>query len=382
MAKLAGRLKKAGAKTVKKAVIRVWDGPEAGGPKGGITQSMLSRWLCCRERFRLRVIEGLAPTDQFNHRMEYGQLWHMCEESLAKSGDTSAVTESTNAALRSYCQSLCRRYPMQQEQIVHWMNVCKTQFPIYVDYWAKHPDVKDRTPLLQEQVFDIPYELPSGRTVRLRGKFDSVDLIGRGKNAVVYLQENKTKSDIDEQQLKRHLGFDLQTMVYLVALNEYDLASVIEPLGLPRPKAMSGIRYNVVRRPLSGGRGSIRKHQPTKANPAGETDDEFYVRLGEIIKEDQGYFFMRWKVEITRQDVDQFRHRFLDNALEELCDWWHWLDSPAGRDDPFSDPIHYQLPYGIYNPLLEGGSSEVDEYLATGSGLGLTRNNALFGELA
>jgi hypothetical protein len=79
--------------------------------------------------------------------------------------------------------------------------------------------------------------------------------------------------------------------------------------------------------------------------------------------------------------VEQFKREFLDNALETLCDWWHWIDSPAGRKDPFADPVHWRLPYGVYNPLLEGGSSEIDEYLATKSELGLTRNSELFKEL-
>jgi hypothetical protein len=381
MSGLGARLHRAGVETVKKTSAPVWDGPESVGPRGGVTQSMLSRWLCCRERFRLRVVEGLRPTDTFNHRIEYGQMWHTCEEAIAKllKGGTG---DHWKNALTVYCQDICRGYPLQQEQIVHWMNVCKTQFPLYISYWAKHPDVKERTPLLQEQVFDVPYSLPSGRIIRLRGKWDSVDLIGKGKNARVYLQENKTKGDIVEEQLKRQLGFDLQTMIYLVALNEYDLASIIEPLGLPRPKSLHGIRYNVVRRPLSGGKGSIRKHQPTKSNPTGETDEEFYARLGQVIMEDPAYYFMRWQVEVTQQDVLKFRHQFLDNALEELCDWWYWINSPAGRKDPFGHPVHFRLPYGIYNPLLEGGSSEVDEYLASGSELGLTRDNKLFTELA
>ena len=70
--------------------------------------------------------------------------------------------------------------------------------------------------MLQEQVCDVPYNLPSGRVVRLRGKFDSVDLIDGG----IYLQENKTKGDIDKIQVERQLSFDLQTLMYSVALHK------------------------------------------------------------------------------------------------------------------------------------------------------------------
>jgi hypothetical protein len=347
----------------------IWEGPEGKGPKGGITQSLLSHWLCCRERFRLMVIEGLCPANTFNHKIEYGQMWHKCEEAHAK-----GAIANWDAPLTDYCRNLCRQYKLQAEQIQHWYNVCKTQFPLYVKYWSKHSKGNNQAPLMQEQTFDVPYSLPSGRVVRLRGKWDSVHLQGKGKNSVVYLQENKTKGDIAEEQLKRQLGFDLQTMIYRIAMDHY-------PAKEWQEKKIAGVLYNVVRRPLSGGKGSIRKHQPTKNNPAGESDEEFYSRLGEVIMEDPGYYFMRWQVEITQQDIKRFEHEFLHNALEELCNWWHWVDSPAGRKDPFFDPIHWRLPYGIYNPLTEGGSSELDEYLATKSELGLVRTKELFKEL-
>jgi hypothetical protein len=327
--------------------------------------------------------------------MEYGQMWHTCEEAFAGYKPSTDARDKTLPCgpwaekLKLYCQNLCKQYPLQQEQVQHWYNVCKIQFPIYVQHWAKHQDVKDRTPLLQEQVFDVPYELPHTKSVvRLRGKWDSVDLIGKGKNAAVYLQENKTKGDVVEEQLKRQLGFDLQTMMYLIALEETWQVRGRKgsfPSGSPEKSLaenpIAGIRYNVIRRPLSGGKGSIRKHQPTKSNPSGETDAEFYARLGQVIMEDPGYYFMRWKVEITREDVTRFRHEFFDNTLEELCNWWRWVSSPQGRKDPFADPIHYRLPYGVYNPLLEGGSSDLDEYLATKSEVGLIRNKPLFTEL-
>jgi len=386
------------ARTVK-SKGSVWRGPE----KDGVTYSLLSRFLCCRERFRLLVVEGLRPVETFNHRIEYGQMWHVCEEVFAKfashpSFDPNAYVRNPLPpsetdweprlflALRNYTRGLCQKHPAQQEQIQHWYNVCRVQFPVYVDYWAKHPDEKERTPLLQEQVFDIPYVLPSGRTVRLRGKWDSVDLIGQGKAAGVYLKENKTKGDIKEEQLKRQLssGFDLQTMLYLVAM---DYRPAIDW----REKAIRGARYNVVRRPLSGGRHSITQHKPSKSNPTGEGSEEFYARLGGLIASEPEYFFMRWRIEIAASDVGRFRRECLDPILEQLCDWWEWISGrirgnyyPEGIWAPLADTgrqPHYRYPFGVYNVLAEGGSGELDEYLATGSELGLQRVDNLFKEL-
>jgi len=347
----------------KKKAACVWRGPE----EDGITQSLLSRFLVCRERFRLLVVEGLRPADDFNHRIEYGNMWHLCEEK-------QAGKEEWEGPLKDYARELISKYPLAQEQIEKWYNVCKIQFPIYVTYWSKNPDEKSRTPLVQEESFSVPYPLPSGRMVTLRGKWDSVDWIGPKRGGGVYLQENKTKGDIQEDSLKRQLHFDLQTLMYMVALEESD--SVDGPL--------KGIRYNVVRRPLSGGRGSIRQHKPSKSNPRGEDPQQFYNRLSGIIGDDADYHFMRWRVEIGPEDLTRFRREFLNPVLEQLWDWWEFITT-GHNGDPF-DPgtgraVHWRHPFGVWNPLNEGRASELDEYLETGSDLGLERTEDLFPEL-
>ena len=368
----------------------LWKGPE----EDGITQSLLSRFLCCRERFRLLVVEGLKPADAWDHRMGYGDMWHVCEENI----------DNWQQRLRDYAAGVCKKYRLQQEQIDHYYNICKVQFPIYLDWWSKHPDVKSRTVLMPEQVFNVPYKLPSGRVVKLRGKWDSVDLIGKQ----IYLQENKTKGDVVEQQIRGQLQFDLQTMLYMVALKNLPLGvTKCGPGQIALGDKLAGVRYNVIRRPLSGGKGSIRQHKPTKSNPDGESKDEFYSRLAGLIQSATGqewevppgqhYYFSRWKCEISAKDINEFEYRFLIPILEQLCDWWAWVK--ACKYDPFSERkftyyeyhtqpsearrygLHWQHPFGVYNALNEGGSSDLDEYLATGSMGGLQQTDQLFGEL-
>ncbi len=238
--------------------------------------------------------------------------------------------------------------------------------------------------------------------VKLRGKWDSVDLIDGG----IYLQENKTKGDIREEQLQRQLTFDLQTMLYLVALVEvrndrrHDRGIQVENIqqALQSTYRIAGVRYNVIRRPLSGGKGSIVRHKGT-ANKPEETFAYYYGRLGEIINENRAYFFMRWKVEVNPRDVERFRDECLDPVLENLCDdyeWWSYIsrqqdgdtDSPTVFDSemrhtdfPHHFPRHHRHPYGVYNILDEGGSSDLDEYLVTKSKVGLVRMDNLFPEL-
>lgn len=349
----------------------VWKGPEI----DGITQSLLSRFLVCRERFRILVIEGWKPAAKFEPKIHYGNMWHTCEEALA-------ANIMYTRPLQDYCKQLCREFPMEQNQIDKWYNVCLKQFPIYVDYWKKHPDVKNRTPIFQEQTFRVPYELPSGRTVILRGKWDSVDLIGKGKNAGIFLQENKTKSEVDEIKLGRQLTFDLQTMMYLIALQEYSTKPDNEFVA---GQQIKGVRYNVVRRPLSGGKGSIRQHKPTKSNPQGESKSEYYERLQQYFIDSPQDYFSRWSVEITSGDIQRFKNEFFDPCLEHLCYWYDWITNHPNTPELFSHEhyrfLHYRLPYGIWNSVMERGTSDVEEYLLTGSTVGLQRVETLFPEL-
>ena len=341
----------------------LWLGPEDERPQGGITQSLLNDFLMCRERFRVEVIEGLQAEGGYSVSLGYGEMWHVCEE-------YHAAKKDWKDGLLTHCQKEVAANRKDQNIINHWFKVCKIQFPVYVDWWKKHPDVLKRVPLFQEKVFHIPYTLPSGRVVWLKGKFDSVDVIHKGPNKGVWLQENKTHSELKDERIERRLRFDLQTGLYLVALQSFlkGTETTLPPI--------RGVRYNCVRRPLGGGKGTIRQKQ-------NETSEEFYGRLQEIIETDvengeHGYF-RRWNVEVSPEDVSRFKARLLHPILENLCDWYEWVTT----GDPWRDgnKVHWQTPYGLYNIIVEGGYADVDNYIETGSKVGLHRVDSLFGEL-
>jgi hypothetical protein len=144
---------------------------------------------------------------------------------------------------------------------------------------------------------------------------------------------------------------------------------------------LRGLRFNVIRRPLSGGAGTIRRHKATKNQPE-ETEEQFYERLSGIIGDAPETYFFRWNIAITPADVDRFRRECLDPILEQLSDWWQLtLEDGKCRVWGGQNSIHYRYPFGIYNSVDETGWSDVDDFLATGSTLGLNRATTLFPEL-
>lgn len=355
-----------------------WAGPSGEGSSGGVTQSMLGRYLCCKERFRILVIEGLKPRPRFSAPMDFGNLWHSCEEALASGNDYTTGLENT-------LNKMLAQYPRDVENVLHWGSVAQELFPVYADYWSEHPDVRNRTPLLSEQVFDVSYTLPSGRVVRLRGKWDSEDLVNDGKTCDLWLQENKTKSSIDRPKIMRQLTFDLQTMLYLIALGQDTgieaLEKVKEALGTRETR---GVRYNVVRRSA---------HKTAASMMKKVKEDMDCGRSNE--------WFDRFNVHVSAQDIKKFKQECLDPVLENLLDDYEWwadckseTDAGVGwspailwngerRHLRFSHhlPRHFRFPFGVYHSVLEGGFGDVDAYMEDGSEAGLQRVTNLFPEL-
>ena len=398
-----------------------WEGPENDGVQGGVTQGVLRSWLTCRERCRLYLVKGLKQSDRFSHKMEYGTMFHLCDEVHATDGDWRQV-------LTKHCQDLSKRWPFDRDEISKWHDCCLMQFLLYIDFWNKHPDPVKRTSILQEQKFCVPHRLPSGRTVFLRGKMDGVELLHGGQRPGVVLFETKTKGDIDEQQIRRQYSWDLQTLFYLTALQGMQRDSEAGNTDDPLPDCLLnspivGVRCNIVKRPLSGGKGNIKQSEGTAgakcpkckgvgkfAQPSGqwnycvkcggagriggkppETRAAYMERLSQYVKDEPQNWFMRWDVPITHADIECFRREFLDQVLEMLCDdfeWWAWVKpqhlfdgEERKRRFPHHCVRHFRMPFGVTSPLLDGGETDLDNFLATGSTQGLQHVSALFPEL-
>jgi hypothetical protein len=63
-----------------------------------------------------------------------------------------------------------------------------------------------------------------------------------------------------------------------------------------------------------------------------------------------------------------------DNDVSMQC-------APWGDNLAHPSAIHWRHPFGVYDALNEGGSSDLDEYLETGSTVGLEKASTLFPEL-
>lgn len=369
-------VKKSGIKAQSRRKEPLWKGPY----EDGLSQSLICRFLCCRERFRIRTVEGLEPNLGFHLPIHYGNMWHVCEEH-------HVMGQDWRGPLLAYAKELAKEFRNQQELVLKWYNICYRQFEVYIKVYSNPTTAihkrKGYKHLSSEQVFEIKCPITHSRIVKLRGKFDSIFVDKDG----VWLLENKTKSEIDEAKIVRQLKFDLQTMLYITAIK------YLQSIGAPpfdgvnkkyKTSPIAGVLYNVVKRPLSGGKGTIRQHKPSKKNPTGESEEVFYNRLKGEIQNNTNEFFGRWNVRVSESDITTFQKSLLMPIVTSIADWWDALQS--NLFDPWKSAaaqngLHWRTPYGLYNVLLEGGYTDLDDFIDSGSLVGLRHSPCMFPEL-
>lgn len=335
----------------------LWQGPQ----KQGITYSMIAAFLACRHRFWLKYVMGLSMQEEFNHAMEYGNLWHHAEETHGNGGDWKK-------AIKQHTQHLLETYPGLEAKINMWSMIALMQFEIYLSLPIAK-EKKKRKYLVNEHEFRIRYEF-EGRHVTLRGK---IDRIFEAKKAL-HIEDHKTKGQVNERGIQGALHHDAQTMIYHVVSRNLGLdPKCPKNLMKIRPK---GTYYNVIRRPL-GDRFSIKqkKHETTKA---------FVARLGDVIRSKPKYFFMEFPVLIHDNDVSKFQNEVLHPVLHQICDWWNSIKSDP--EHPFMpngerNRLHYRYPFGMYHGLAAGFEGDFFDYITKGTKRGLVQSK-LFRELS
>lgn len=325
--------------------------------RDGITFSLLSKFIICRHRFWIRTVLGLREDLGFNHRIEYGSLFHagLEEHARLKSSipDFEKRVSKAMMGIANFAKSLIAKHPESHAEIKKWEWFACGQFELYMKHW--HKTDTDRKYIAQEQVFRVPTKLPSGRVVDIRGKYDEIFEVGGSKTSrakgtvkagTPWLQENKTKGDIDEEGITSSLQSDLQTMMYLHTLDGSDLI---------QGRRCLNILYNVISRPLG------QKWSPRQKKT--ESEKDFQWRVLDQMEAEPDKFFKRWNVQLAYSDLENFRHRVLFPLLEQVCDWWESIQS--NPLDPWStdrsrnrgvvpNPHHYQRPFGVYDSLAQG----------------------------
>jgi len=342
-----------------------WKGPEV----DGITNSLLQLFLQCRERFRLLTIEGLQELRTYNKAIEFGSCFHEAEEAYREgqmNGKGSSLKNGMDAITR-YSAKLRKWNPSDAKEITEWESILSELFPLYSIF--EQEEAKKRNYFIQEATFKIPYKLPDGRTIYLRGKIDSGfwteppafrQEAEEAPPKYIYLQENKCKGKIDQQSLPETLFGNLQTGIYLTAIDIINRAHPSKRHKFfadrkharqwPKDAKIAGTLYNVIRRPFAdffapkqGVKESYNDflkrsfHGGKTPKGAPQKDNGKYP-----IAKNPDWWFMQWKIpmkygtthkemvddmpwDYRANNLTEFQTRILNPILTQLCDWYDWV---------------------------------------------------------
>jgi hypothetical protein len=271
--------------------------------RDGITYSTMSKFMNCRERFRLSVVEGWQPK-KINLPLEFGNVFHLFTEARLQGMDPEDMEFIGVNYIRERAEDDAADSETVQE-LNQLLFVSHVTYIEYCKYWEATPSFKDGNKNIydrdidwigKETPFDINHRMPNGRVIRLRGKRDG-DFYRRRGQKEPYLLETKTKGNIDEMGIRDSLFKDMQTGLYLYSMQkDYRLTP-------------AGCLYNVIRRAQL----KPRKDEPPRA---------FADRVQKDIQLRPEWYFMRWRVEIEEGDIQRFIDRMLNPILHQICQWW------------------------------------------------------------
>jgi hypothetical protein len=265
--------------------------------RDGITQSLLSTFLECREKSRL-FLEGWSPKGPVSPALTYGSLIHsLLENVYADIGQRKIKSFPTSKTLEPYFQNVKKLWYSENRNASNdsrqlfevSLSVARATLPTYFKKWWKQDTNKIKWEQL-EQEFTIPYILKDARSTSVRGKIDGVF-----SNPKLWCFEHKSKSMINESNLMDALPLDFQVHMYLWAIQKL------------YKKVPSGVLYNIIRKP-----GSERKVK--------ESLIEYENRIKEDIESRPDFYFIRYEISITPREQVEFSKE-LELLITDFIDW-------------------------------------------------------------
>lgn len=326
--------------------------------KDGVSQSLLQKFVVCRDRFHKSVVLGMRDTTR-KEAMEYGSLFHKLAELGAKMN--GFTRQKMIVQFQDYIN---RKYKSPESVLL--AKIAIEQYMMYREWAATKPALSY---IDAEPVFYQPYTLPAytyapnevisikipqGVTIPLRGRIDGVL-----ENYGMWIEENKTKSKVDLDFLQDTIHANIQVMFY----------AVCSQLKYNRP--CKGVIYNIIRKP--------QLRQGVK-----ETDATFIERIKEDLVDRNNWYFTRLSYEFQEGQVDRWIKEELNPLLSFVYLWWMsieknptnpWVDE---RGNP--NPFHGRRSFGIFDSMTNG-KGDLYELIVYGRKSNIQIVNEMFPEL-
>jgi len=255
----------------------------------GITQSILSNFMACRQRCLYSLNRWYAPG---RSSTQFGSAFHEMLDKIhtrIQQGGDIPPEKLLKTWLSKYRAEQVKEIKDQKslEALNKNIWVVSAVLPVYVEFYEG--TLLKWKWLEVEKTFDVKY-----KGYRLRGKRDGLYEMGKQKKTL-WLMEHKTRSRIDEEKLLLSLSYNFQNLFYILAAEK------------EKRKKISGCLYNVIRNP---------GHRQGK----NESLRDLAKRIEAEVRKDPEHFFMRYEVSYTEKEKRQFEQE-LGEILKEYKAW-------------------------------------------------------------
>jgi len=327
--------------------------PHWAGPfEGGITQSIISRFLTCPFQFFLYAYMGLEEQtppepnliwgDTLHVGLEHRIRGHTLDESIKIMWEYQMKRYPTApASFRYSTRNMLALYPINK--LSHWGRIT-TEHPIKEKYtlgtyyrpansscrFDYYPEgIKTSVPF---GINTTPVDAYGGETITFRGKVDmlSEDRTKFGDH------KGKGKYAPSPEALKEELGQDLQMNAYAWFLGK-----------------VSEWMYDIIKCPEAMPRTPAKR---VSENPEQWIDRIFHthqdVQNGFPIKTCHGLWIRQVPFYQDVEEIEKYMRYTLEPLFHKIVDWWHHVTHPKfdPADPKWWGPMFYISPIRNFNP--------------------------------
>lgn len=294
-----------------------WTGPL----KGGITQSLLSKYLEDPYQFYLYAVLGLREPEKPEPNLIWGDVCHKGLELIVeKPYIMEEFTPEDWAGIYDGVEEhIHKQWP---EAPITFLPSIKEMLTLYNDLYKQLYG-----PFIAEHKFNIPHTTTRGNQVTLRGKADGWN---KENNILV---EHKCKGRFDLIQTMRETPIDLQVNVYSFVLGTrtiiYDLIRIPDTQWSLPPKGQyqNPIQY-------------IKSLYSTKE----WGDFPIFIKKHKWIQQ--------LVIQLNDEQVQHQIDTCINPLIDSLCDFWEYVNqSGFDHEDPkWYGPLFYKKPIRHFDP--------------------------------
>lgn len=276
----------------------------------GVSYSMLSDFLTCRQKARFRI-QGVRPKRPAM-ALAFGTIMHNVLDQLHTKISGGSQTKVPNSRkVKAWVEATADRWLKENpkpgkyglEDLELALGFAEALTPEYFRFWRKKLLAMEW--LGVEQFHKFPIQISGSVTAKVNTKLDGEFALRskkRPKVKSIWLLETKCLSYINIGQLMDSLQLSMQNAIYLMSLaDKYG-------------KDPKGVRYNILRRP------QLRRKKT-------ESLVEFIERVRDDVKTRPEHYFIHLRIPADKDELARAR----GHLQLQLNEFLHWHDGERGH---------------------------------------------------